>query len=827
MMDVMELKRTRLYSTHEQLNAKMFEFAGWEMPLEYIGATKEHDYVRRSAGLFDVSHMGEIEVKGKDAFNFIQYLITNDITNLKKEEIIYSPMCYENGMTVDDLLVYMIKEENYLLVINAGNIDKDFEWIKEKGEKFDVEINNISNYIGQLAIQGPKAEAILSKLVDVNLSNIEFYKFENNVTVCGEKCIVSRTGYTGEDGFEIYCNNNVVEKIWNDILEIGKDNITPAGLGARDTLRAEVNLPLYGHEISEEISPIEGGLGIFVKLNKENFLGKDALISLKSQETQRKLVAFEMQGKGMIRGGYEIEVDDKVIGFVTTGLKSPTLDKFIGMAIIDSNYAKVGTEIGVKVRKKLVSAVIVKRPFYKKQYKKTEVLKEEYKQYAYIPATHEDEEKMLKACKVNSIDDLFSDIPDNLKLKRDLELEESKSELEVSQIVKNIADKNISTEELTCFLGAGAYDHYVPSIIKHITLRSEFYTAYTPYQAEISQGTLQSIFEFQSMIAEITKMDIANASMYDGATAAVEGCLLAVSKTRRKKVVVGKTVHPETRKILKTYLQFNDCEVVEVDYNRELGMTDLNRLKEVVDDDTACVLLQNPNFFGVIEDVDEVGQIAHDKKAMYVLSVNPITLSVLKSPGEVGADVAVGDAQPLGNALNYGGPYVGFLAIKSGLIRKMPGRVVGQTVDREGNRCYCLTLQTREQHVRREKATSNICSNQGLCALNSAIYMATMGKKGYEEVAMQNMQKSHYAAKKISEGGKFTPLFKGKFFNEFVIKSPVKIEELNKKLLDNNILGGYDLGKDYSELSGCTMLCITEKRSVDEINKLIGIMEGM
>ena len=827
MMDVMELKKTRLYSTHEKLNAKMFEFAGWEMPLEYIGATREHDYVRRSAGLFDVSHMGEIEVKGKDAFNFIQYLITNDITNLKKEEIIYSPMCYEDGMTVDDLLVYMIKEENYLLVINAGNIDKDFEWIKEKGEKFDVEINNISNYVGQLAIQGPKAEEILSKLVDVNLSNIEFYKFENNVTVCGEKCIVSRTGYTGEDGFEIYCNNNVVEKIWNDILETGKDNITPAGLGARDTLRAEVNLPLYGHEISEEISPIEGGLGIFVKLNKENFLGKDALISLKSQETQRKLVAFEMQGKGMIRGGYEIEADDKVIGFVTTGLKSPTLDKFIGMAIIDSNYAKAGTEIGVKVRKKLVSAVIVRRPFYKKQYKKTEIVREEYKQYPYIPSTREDEEKMLKACKVNSIDDLFSDIPDNLKLKRDLELEESKSELEVATIVKNIADKNISTEELTCFLGAGAYDHYVPSIIKHITSRSEFYTAYTPYQAEISQGTLQSIFEFQSMIAEITKMDIANASMYDGATAAVEGCLLAISKTRRKKVVVGKTVHPETRQILKAYLQFNNCEVVEVDYDRELGMTDLNRLKEVVDEDTACVLLQNPNFFGVIEDVDEVGQIAHAKKAMYVLSVNPITLSVLKSPGEVGADVAVGDAQPLGNSLNYGGPYVGFLAIKSGLIRKMPGRVVGQTVDRNGNRCYCLTLQTREQHVRREKATSNICSNQGLCALNSAIYMATMGKKGYEEVAIQNMQKSHYAVKKVSEGGKFTPLFKGKFFNEFVIKSPVEIEELNKKLLDNNILGGYDLGKDYPELSGCTMLCVTEKRSVDEINKLIGIMEGM
>ena len=601
----------------------------------------------------------------------------------------------------------------------------------------------------------------------------------------------------------------------------------PAGLGARDTLRSEVNLPLYGHEISEEIAPIEGGLNIFVKLNKDDFIGKDALVKMKSQEKQRKLVAFEMQGKGMIRGGYEIEVDDKVIGFVTTGLKSPTLDKFIGMAIIDSDYAKVGTEIGVKVRKKLVSAVIVKRPFYKKQYKKTEVVKEQYKQYAYIPATHEDEERMLKVCKVNSIDDLFSDIPDNLKLKRNLNLEESKSEIEVSEAIKNLANKNISTEELTCFLGAGAYDHYVPSIIKHITSRSEFYTAYTPYQAEISQGTLQAIFEFQSMIAEITKMDIANASMYDGATAAVEGCILAVSKTRRKKVVVSRTVHPETRKILKTYLQFRDCQVVEVDYDRENGTTDLNKLQEKVDDNTACVLLQNPNFFGMIEDIDKAGEIARDKKAMYVLSVNPITLSILKSPGEVGADVAVGDAQVLGNELNYGGPYVGFLAIKSGLIRKMPGRVVGQTVDKDGSRCYCLTLQTREQHVRREKATSNICSNQGLCALNASIYMATIGKKGYEEVAMQNMQKSHYAARKLSEGEKFEHVFKGKFFNEFVVKSPVAVEELNDKLLKNKILGGYDLGKDYPELSGCTMICVTEKRSADEINKLVGIMEGM
>lgn len=820
-----ELKRTCLFDVHEKLNAKMFEFAGWEMPLEYTSAVKEHEHVRKSAGLFDVSHMGEVEVRGDEAQQFIQYLITNDVSNLKADEILYSPMCYENGTTVDDLLVYKRGQNDYLLIINAGNIDKDYEWIVENSKKFNVETKNISDKVAQLALQGPLAEEILSKLTNQDLSQIEFYKFKQDVDVCGEPCIVSRTGYTGEDGFEIYCDKNVAQKIWNAILEEGKERVVPAGLGARDTLRSEVNLPLYGHEISEEIPPLEAGLSIFVKLDKDDFIGKDSLKALKESGNARKLVAFELTGKGMVRGGYDVEIDGEVVGFVTTGLKSPTLDKFIGMAIIDSDKARVGQEIGIRVRKKLVPAVIVKRPFYKKQYKKEEVKVKEYKQYHYIPATHEDEQKMLKACNVSSIDDLFSDIPDDLKLNRDLNLDESKSELEVSEIITKMADKNI--DDLTCFLGAGAYDHYIPSLIKSITSRSEFYTAYTPYQAEISQGTLQSIFEFQSMIAEITKMDIANASMYDGATAAIEACIMAVGKTRRNKIVVPKTVHPETRQILKTYLQFKDVEVVEVDYDREYGTTDLNKLKEVVGEETACILVQNPNFFGVIEDVDEIGSIARDNKAMYVMSVNPITLSILKSPGEVGADIAVGDAQPLGNSLNFGGPYVGFLAIKSGLIRKMPGRVVGQTVDADGKRCYALTLQTREQHVRREKATSNICSNQGLNALIASIYLATMGKKGYKEVAMQNIQKSHYAYKKFDESKNFEPVFKGKFFNEFVVKSPMPVDELNEKLLENKILGGYDLGKDYEELKGCVLMCVTEKRTAKEIDNLVNLMEGM
>lgn len=276
-----ELKRTCLFDVHEKLNAKMFEFAGWEMPLEYTSAVKEHEHVRKSAGLFDVSHMGEVEVRGDEAQQFIQYLITNDVSNLKADEILYSPMCYENGTTVDDLLVYKRGQNDYLLIINAGNIDKDYEWIVENSKKFNVETKNISDKVAQLALQGPLAEEILSKLTNQDLSQIEFYKFKQDVDVCGEPCIVSRTGYTGEDGFEIYCDKNVAQKIWNAILEEGKERVVPAGLGARDTLRSEVNLPLYGHEISEEIPPLEAGLSIFVKLDKDDFIGKDSLKALK------------------------------------------------------------------------------------------------------------------------------------------------------------------------------------------------------------------------------------------------------------------------------------------------------------------------------------------------------------------------------------------------------------------------------------------------------------------------------------------------------------------------------------------------------------------
>ncbi|WP_331681773.1 glycine cleavage system aminomethyltransferase GcvT, partial [Romboutsia sp.] len=658
-----ELKRTVLYDVHKEIGAKFFEFSGWEMPLEYEGMIKEHKIVRNSAGLFDVSHMGEVCIEGKEASTFIQNLITNDISNLKDEEIIYTPMCYENGGVVDDLLVYKFNEEKFLLVINAGNIDKDINWIQENAKGYEVNISNISQEISQLAVQGPKSKEILQKLTDVDLNEIKFFNFKSDITVCNKPCIISRTGYTGEDGFEIYCKNEYAKNIWNEILKAGKEEIKPIGLGARDTLRFEACLPLYGNEINESISPLEGGLSYFVKLNKDNFIGRQSLVKQKEQGLKRKLVGFEMIGKGIPRHGYNVKVNDEVIGFVTTGYSSPTLNKTIGLAIIDSKYENIDTEIDIAIRKKVVKAKIINKPFYKKQYKKDLENKldtnskndtADINQFSYIPTTNEDKKQMIESIGVNSIEDLFLDIPQDLRLNRELNLETSKSEVEVCNKIKDLSNQNISLEKLTCFLGAGAYDHYIPSIIKHITSRSEFYTAYTPYQAEISQGTLQVIFEFQSMIAELTGMEIANASMYDGATAAVEACIMAVGQTKRKKVIVPKTVHPETRKVLKTYMQYNQCEILEVDFCNEYGITDINKLKKMVGKDTACVLIQNPNFFGIIEDMDEIEKIVHENKAMLIMSVDPISLGVLKTPGEIGADIVVGEAQALGNPLNFG-----------------------------------------------------------------------------------------------------------------------------------------------------------------------------
>lgn len=445
--------------------------------------------------------------------------------------------------------------------------------------------------------------------------------------------------------------------------------------------------------------------------------------------------------------------------------------------------------------------------------------------HPYLPLTAEDKKLMLKTIGVNSIDELFSDIPKDVRLNRSLNMNKGMSEIEVQAYFDNLANLNKDCNDLVCFLGAGSYDHYIPSLIKHIVSRSEFYTAYTPYQAEISQGTLQAIFEYQSMIANLTGMEASNASMYDGATACAEAAQMAVDSTRRKTVLVSKTVHPETRKVLETYLKFKNLKLVEIDEMD--GATDIEKLKAELNKEIAAVVIQTPNFFGIIEELTEVEKLVHQNKSLLIVSCDPISLGILKNPGEYGADIVVGEGQALGNSLNYGGPYLGFLATTNKYLRKMAGRIVGQTTDKEGKRGFVLTLQAREQHIRRDKASSNICSNQALNALTALIYLTTLGKKGIKEVAIQSMQKSHYAFEQITKSGKYNSVFNKPFFKEFVVSSNNSVEDINKSILENKILGGYELEKEYPHHKNSMLLCVTEKRTKSEIDKLACVLEGI
>lgn len=364
------MNKTPLYENHLKLGGKIIDFGGWALPLEYSGMVSEHKNVRNNAGLFDVSHMGEISIKGADAQVFIQMLVTNDISKAKPYQVIYSPMCYPNGGIVDDLIIYKYSNEEYLLIVNASNTDKDFEWIKQNSVG-EVDIKNVSAHYAQLALQGPKAQSILQRLTDYPLDDINFFHFIPKVVIGGENVIISRTGYTGEDGFELYLSSDRASYLWDKIIEAGKqDNLLPIGLGARDSLRFEVVLPLYGHEISEHISPLEAGLDKFIKLDKEHFIGKDALVKQKEEGIKRRLVGIELLEGGVPRSHYEVEMQGKNIGFITSGSFDHSQKKGIAIALVDSQFSEAGTEVNIIIRNKHIKAKIVNLPFYSKNYKK-------------------------------------------------------------------------------------------------------------------------------------------------------------------------------------------------------------------------------------------------------------------------------------------------------------------------------------------------------------------------------------------------------------------------------------------------------------------------
>ncbi len=444
----------------------------------------------------------------------------------------------------------------------------------------------------------------------------------------------------------------------------------------------------------------------------------------------------------------------------------------------------------------------------------------------FTPHTENERQDMLHAIGASSLDDLFQDVPAEYRYPH-LDLPPAMTEMEALDNLNYLAGANDTTRDLACFLGAGAYNHYIPAAVDNLLQRGEFYSAYTPYQPEIAQGTLQAIFEYQSLVAALTGMDVSNASHYDGATAAAEAGVMALNQFRfkRTKIIASPAVHPQYRQVLRTYLNgYPQLQFVgdEPDSN---PLEDPNALADLLDDNTALLLIQYPDFFGRIYDYTQLIEKAHAVGALIAVAANPTALAILKTPGEFDADIVVGEGQPLGIPLSYGGPYLGFFATKKEYVRKIAGRLVGETTDAEGRKGYVLTLTAREQHIRRDRATSNICTNQGLMMLAATIYLSLLGKQGFTQVANLCYQKAHYAAEQIAKIPGFSVATTQPFFHEFIVKCPRPVDEINQHLLDHGILGGYDLGQDYPSLSNHMLVTATEMNPKHEIDLLCQILK--
>jgi len=440
----------------------------------------------------------------------------------------------------------------------------------------------------------------------------------------------------------------------------------------------------------------------------------------------------------------------------------------------------------------------------------------------FVPITTEDKQAMLRKIGVGSMEKLLECVPKSVP-RADLKMPAGLSEPELIRLAEELAARNVTTKSHVSFLGAGSYEHFISSVVRYIFSRGEFLTAYTPYQPEASQGTLQAMYEFQSLLCDLTGMDAANASLYEGGSALAEACILALRETERTKLVVARGVHPEHRQTLKTYLQQIGTEIVELEARD--GVSDSKKAAAQIDSKTAAVVVQIPNAFGCIEPVRELEKLAHQNGALFIVAVNPISLGVLQSPGSYGADIVVGEGQSLGTDLLYGGPYLGLFACREKFIRKIPGRIVGMTRDAHGRRGFVLTLQTREQHIRRAKATSNICTNEAMMALAAAVYLGSLGKEGFRDVAVQNLRKAHHCFDRVTKIPGIRPLFQAPFFNEFAVSLPVDPEEVNRRLMKAGFLGGFPLKRWDPQLADGYLIAVTEARSKEQIDRFAAALQ--
>ncbi len=440
----------------------------------------------------------------------------------------------------------------------------------------------------------------------------------------------------------------------------------------------------------------------------------------------------------------------------------------------------------------------------------------------YFPLTNEERQEMLDTIGVENFGQILTPIPAKLKNPA-LDIPPHLSEIEINRLLGDLAAKNLHCKNRSSFLGAGAYDHFSPSIVNEIISRNEFYTAYTPYQAEASQGTLQAIFEYQSLICELTGMDVSNGSHYDGATALAEAALLSLTKTQRAKILIARSVHPDYRRVVQTYVERPGHQIEEIPFLAD-GNLDKEFLKKKLTNEVASVIIASPNFLGLVEDLEGLSDQIHQNGSLFILVSNPLSHGFYKTPAELGADISCGEGQPLGIPMSYGGPWLGFFATKRELVRQIPGRLVGLTKDSDGKRAFCLTLQAREQHIRREKAASNICTNQALCALAACVYMAAMGKAGIRQVAELNIENAVYLRREIAKLRGFKILTAGPIFNEFSVICPKPVSDINRELLNQGIIGGYNASKKYDELENTMVICATETKTKEELDRFVKVL---
>ena len=883
-----QIMKTPLHSWHIRHGAKMTEFARSSLPASYksTGAQKEHLAVRTKAGLFDIGHMGVLEISGPEVLEFLKKVTTNQkISKLKRGKVLYSYISDEDGNIIDDIMVSKLEDDRYMLVVNAANKDKVKEWLAAPaGQTISAGVNiedmkdskREADRKTMMAIQGPNSLKVLQKLAGDNISEqlgkMKYFRFREIElkTASGPiKVIVSRTGYTGEKGYEIFVHPDQAEALWTALIDEGEEfGLVPCGLGARDSLRLEAGLPLHGHELAGNLGilPSEAGFGNFVS-EDGNYIGKETLLR-KQAESKRQVVNIVVVGDkerevNLARGVPPVARKDEKfpasivkaktkdgewveIGKITSSaVKSPTWQKEdsidtvrLAMACIGEEYAKPGTELKIETRGRTSYAVVLPRDFYDNAGDR--FAREHMPNY--IPITDEERAEMLEVIGVASEEELFKVIPPEAQSRGEIDLPSPMNRMELFMHMWQLSNKNTTASSATSFLGGGIYHSRVPEPVDAVSSDPAEYSPYTPYQAEISQGKLEEMYLFQSLICNLTGMEVANASLYDGASALAEAALMAYRYTDRHKIVIAGSLNPEHKKVLETYLENISLgkekiplEIVEVPVDPNTGEIDVKFLEEVIDEDTACVIAQQPNFLGVLETrLKDIADKAHNKGALFTVSANLLSLADMQPPSEYDADIVVSEAQILGNHMNLGGPGLGVIAIRTDsekdpekralkkFMRQMPGRIAGKTVDAEGKVCYDLSLGAREQHIRREKATSNICSNQALVALRTAVYLMWMANDdGLKRASAHSHSMAVDAMYRIEDILGFRALFPGKIFNEFVLASAVPIDRLNELLLEKGIIGGLDVSQDVPMDGNFALFSFTDLTRSEDIEKLL------